>query len=293
VRCGRAASVLSLATAAVVFVSLCGGCAGTKHEEPTGAQARRAFEAMYPGLAALSAEGSGTAWVVRGYGKTDPTMDSTIAVQSTVSSDATGVASALVDGVRWSGSADLGALLESRPDSDGDTWPVVDAVWMSLPDDGTRVVDVQRVPNGRIRVTVVTSEGPPALLFVTWDTDTEQWLVGTPQESEPETSPPAYVDSLPAHRPGRRPTRNEIIAVVKKFAARQNADIALAKVEAIKVARDSRGRWWVSAIAVPVKSHYYDEAILYLYKQGATWRLKDFGTGIDTSELPEDVRSRL
>jgi hypothetical protein len=112
------------------------------------------------------------------------------------------------------------------------------------------------------------------------------------QESEPDPPLPAYLDSLPAHRAGRRPTDSEITAVVKKFAARQNSDVALARVASIKVARDSRGRWWVSARAVPAKS-MYDEATLYLYKQGAKWKLKAFGTNVDTSALPKDVRSRL
>ncbi len=112
------------------------------------------------------------------------------------------------------------------------------------------------------------------------------------QEPEPDAPLPAYLDSLPAHRVGRQPTNSEITAVVRKFAARQNSDVALARVGSIKVARDSLGRWWVSARAVPVKS-MYDEATLYLYKQGRRWKLKAFGTNVDTSALPKDVRSQL
>jgi hypothetical protein len=81
--------------------------------------------------------------------------------------------------------------------------------------------------------------------------------------------------------------------VVADFVAHNSAGIVVAKVTDIKIARDSRGRWWVSVWAVPTDSPNSEDAIVYLYKDGATWHLFDLGTGIDNSELPKEVRSKL
>jgi len=100
------------------------------------------------------------------------------------------------------------------------------------------------------------------------------------------------LDTLPAAHPGIRPTKSEITAVVKKFVTRNSSGVTAKGVRDVRVALDTRGRWWVTVWAIPVNPEF-DEAGLYLYKDGATWTLFELGTGIEKSELPADVRGKL
>lgn len=101
------------------------------------------------------------------------------------------------------------------------------------------------------------------------------------------------LDTLPAKRPGLRPTTAEITNAVRKFVSRTNSRVIVRKLTHAKIARDGRGRWWVSGWAVPADTSKYETAIVYLYKDGSKWALFDLGSGIDRSELPTDIRSKL
>ena len=80
---------------------------------------------------------------------------------------------------------------------------------------------------------------------------------------------------------------------MKRLAHENSANVQVASVKNLKMACDQRGRWWVSAVAIPVESAQTESAIVYLYWNGERWVLFDMGTGIDSSELPEDVRDSL
>jgi hypothetical protein len=97
---------------------------------------------------------------------------------------------------------------------------------------------------------------------------------------------------LPASDPGARPSIAEITAVVTDFVVHNDTGATVASVTGIKVAHDNRGRWWVSAVAVPKKASQ-DSATVFLYKDGAQWKLFALGTGIGASELPSYIREKL
>lgn len=98
--------------------------------------------------------------------------------------------------------------------------------------------------------------------------------------------------TMPAPNPGARPTENEAIAAVKQFVFDNSNDVVVASVEDLKMAQDSQGRWWVTALAIPA-ARDVDACYVFMYKDGDQWVMTDLGTGIDASELPADVRDRL
>jgi hypothetical protein len=273
--------VLGLVLAVVAVLLLLGaGCSSSKPTAPTSTQAKRAFEAMYPGLLATSAEPSGTAWTVVGYAKTNPDLDSTIPVQVAVSPDATGVVSASVDGLRWTGKADLELLLESRSDSTGTTSSIADALFSYIED--ARIVDVQRAVDGQIRVSVVTSEGPQPPFSVYWDSSWDGWSVsGGPQPADTD------VKTLPAHLP---PTKTEAGRVIREFVTLNGDNVHVVSMQGPRIAKHTKGRWWASAV---VRAKGQDDVLVYIVGEHRLWTLFDMGTGIDRSELPADVRNRL
>jgi hypothetical protein len=50
--------------------------------------------------------------------------------------------------------------------------------------------------------------------------------------------------------------------------------------------QDSKGRWW----AVVFVKNDIDGAIVVIYRDKGTWKLRDMGTGIEPSDLPSDVK---
>jgi len=90
-----------------------------------------------------------------------------------------------------------------------------------------------------------------------------------------------------------RPSEAEIAAAVKSMVAIHSANVSVATVEDVKAARDARGRWWVSATAVPAERAHLEPVTVFLYRDGARWVFVDLGTGIDVNELPAEVRGAL
>ena len=157
VRCRLVSTLL-----VVVLLVAVAGCAKASQKPATAVAARRAFEALYPGFRATSAEASGNAWVVRGLSRSDFGRDSAVKVRVPVTRDGTGAFHVVVDGVRWSGTADLQALLQVK---EGDH--VMGVVKYYL-EPGSQVVDVRSEARGVV-VSVVTKAGPQPPLVVKWD----------------------------------------------------------------------------------------------------------------------------
>jgi hypothetical protein len=89
-----------------------------------------------------------------------------------------------------------------------------------------------------------------------------------------------------------RPSHSQVVTAVKDLVYRNSAHIRIARVQDVRFARDSRGRWWVSATAVPVRSDE-DWVSVYIYRDSGRWVLFDIGTGIGPGDLPEDVAGKF
>jgi hypothetical protein len=76
------------------------------------------------------------------------------------------------------------------------------------------------------------------------------------------------------------------------YLKREAPKVEVASVDDIRVARDSDGSYWASAWAVPASAQV-DAQVVFLHKTGSGWNVTDYGSGIDGSELPEAVRSKL
>lgn len=112
-----------------------------------------------------------------------------------------------------------------------------------------------------------------------------------------ETSAPAPADNaapgkVPAALPGK-PSVSEATTALKAMVYANSNHVVIASVSYLKIARDSKGRWWISGWAEPVPEAQTDTALVFMYKSGKRWVLFDLGTGIDQSELPKDVRGKL
>lgn len=92
-----------------------------------------------------------------------------------------------------------------------------------------------------------------------------------------------------------KPTTSQAVTAVKSILAKESPDIQIASVENVKMAKDAKGQWWVSAVAVPVNNPdaAYDSVVLYIYRDGTTWKLANMGTEIDPADLPAEVRTAI
>jgi hypothetical protein len=89
------------------------------------------------------------------------------------------------------------------------------------------------------------------------------------------------------------PTRAEIEAAVRKLVKESGTKVAVDEVVRVRTATDSQGRFWASASVVPVETSAAEVAQIYMFLDAGKWRLHDFGTGIDDSTVPADVREQL
>ena len=112
-----------------------------------------------------------------------------------------------------------------------------------------------------------------------------------------EASMPAPADNaapgkVPAALPGK-PSVLEATTALKAMVYANSNHVVVASVSDLKIARDSKGRWWVSGWAKPLPEAQIDTALVFMYKDGKRWVLFDLGTGIDQSELPKELRGKL
>jgi hypothetical protein len=125
-------------------------------------------------------------------------------------------------------------------------------------------------------------------------------LVGCGPAASPSVGTPSAADNSavapsggPAVNPAdAQPGTEEIVAAIKEIVAKNSEDVVVDRVQDIKVARDARGRWWASALVVPADGGT-DAANIYVFKEGADWKLFSLGTGIQDSDIPADVRGNL
>jgi len=87
-----------------------------------------------------------------------------------------------------------------------------------------------------------------------------------------------------------RPSASEATSAMKRLAAAHSA-VPLGRVSGLKMARDSRGRWWAGGRVYPAEEHLYDAPNAYIVRESTGWRLVALGTAVPASQLPEEVRS--
>ena len=130
-------------------------------------------------------------------------------------------------------------------------------------------------------------------------------VANQPKQQQPvpsvEASALAGDETTPSVAAVRPPTahyavgskQHEVDQAVRKYVRATAPDIEVASVDDIRIARASDGTYWASAWVTPVDVKDVDTAIVFLHKVGSVWRIKDFGTGIDGSDLPKSVRAKL
>lgn len=167
----RKLGLLLAAGAALLSV----GCArqAATVPQPTAKQAIAAFNAMYPDFKGASAETSRGAWVVTG--ESVPTRDGDqdegeepVPVRVPIRSGGSGIASATVGGVRWTGSADLEALVTPKRDKDGYDLTIAEQFSEYTVGPGAVVVGASTVSSTSVAVSVDTVVGIKPLLTFTW-----------------------------------------------------------------------------------------------------------------------------
>jgi hypothetical protein len=144
--------------------------------QPTAKQAIAAFNAMYQGFKGASAETSGGAWVVTG--ESVPTSDAEdegedpVPVRVPIRVGGSGIASATVGGVRWTGSADLEALVTPKRDKDGYDQTIAEQFSDYTDGPGAVVVNASTVSSAAASVLVETNIGVKPLVTFTWSPST-------------------------------------------------------------------------------------------------------------------------
>lgn len=139
---------------------------------PTDKQAIVAFNAMYPGFKGASAETSRGAWVVTG--ESVPTSDTDgedvepVPVRVPIRVGGSGIASATVGGVRWTGSADLEALVTPKRDKDGYDQTIAEQFSEYTVGPGAVVMGASSVSSTSVAVSVDTVVGLKPVLTFTW-----------------------------------------------------------------------------------------------------------------------------
>jgi hypothetical protein len=149
---------------------LAGGCARQAVSAPqsTAKQAIAAFNAMYQGFKGASAETSGGAWVVTGVSVPASGDYPPVPVRVPIRVGGSGVSSATLDGVRWTGSADLEALVTPKQDSDGYGQTIAETFSVYVDGPGAAVVGASTVSSSVVSVLVGTNVGIKPTLTFTW-----------------------------------------------------------------------------------------------------------------------------
>jgi hypothetical protein len=85
-----------------------------------------------------------------------------------------------------------------------------------------------------------------------------------------------------------KPTVAEAEAAVLKFAKKAYPSIPTKTAKAAGMGIDSKGVWWVQAWTDAGTK--YEGEQWFAYYDGKTWKLKDYGTGLERSDLPADIK---
>jgi hypothetical protein len=95
--------------------------------------------------------------------------------------------------------------------------------------------------------------------------------------------------------PAGRPGRAAIAAAVKGLLAQRDPGFKVQKLTHVEVARDSKGRWWVSAFAVPPASAEEETPQVVAVAGSGRWLFAGWGTDIATTlgirqmHIPKEV----
>ena len=85
-----------------------------------------------------------------------------------------------------------------------------------------------------------------------------------------------------------KPTVAEAEAGVLKLAKKAYPSIPIKTAKAEGMGVDSKGQWWVQAWT-DAGTEYENEQ-WFAYYNGVTWKLKEYGTGLERSDLPSDIK---
>lgn len=85
-----------------------------------------------------------------------------------------------------------------------------------------------------------------------------------------------------------KPTVAEAEAAVLKLAKKEYPTIPTKTAKAEGTGVDSKGQWWVQAWTDPGDA--YENEQWFAYFNGVTWKLKTYGTGLERSDLPADIK---
>jgi hypothetical protein len=136
--------------------------------QPTAKQAIVAFNAIYRGFRGASAETSSGAWAVTGESIPESDDYSPVPVRVPIRVGGSGIASATVGGVRWTGSADLEALVTPKRDKDGYDLTIAEQFSEYTVGPGAVVVGASTVSSTSVAVLVETVVGIKPSLTFTW-----------------------------------------------------------------------------------------------------------------------------
>jgi hypothetical protein len=84
-----------------------------------------------------------------------------------------------------------------------------------------------------------------------------------------------------------KPTAAEAEAAVLKLAKKAYPSIPIKSARAQGMGIDAKGQWWVQAWTDAGKA--YENEQWFAYYSGTTWKLKEYGTGLERSDLPSDI----
>jgi hypothetical protein len=73
-----------------------------------------------------------------------------------------------------------------------------------------------------------------------------------------------------------------VTRAIKGLLGQEDSGFKVASVTDVRIARDSNGRWWVSAYAVPASEGLETPCVVMVESHGR-WRLKGYGTDIESS----------
>lgn len=82
-----------------------------------------------------------------------------------------------------------------------------------------------------------------------------------------------------------KPSTDDILAAAKKLAPLNgSAPVTGAKLN--DITQDSKGRWWAAVII----ENNVDGGVIVIYRDNGKWKCYAFGTGLEESDLPKDVK---
>lgn len=168
---GKRGWIVVLLVASLLTAAGCARPAASGPDTPTARQAVQAFDAMYPDFRGVSAESSGTAWVVTGASVPDTSNDEAwaVPVRVPIRVGQGGVATTLLDGVAWTGSVDLSLLTEKRGSAADSS--IVYLLEDFVDVDDSAISGVSRTSTDSVSVSMATSEAVLPLLVLTWGED--------------------------------------------------------------------------------------------------------------------------